>query len=522
VIDYGNDPDQPVEDQPRRRAVQSDVAERVAGAMMINRFRYVAGLGWHEFTGGRWRFDPGADAVREATRAFVRQRVDELRMSQREVEAEAWKGCLRRSELDDIVVLMRGMHGIATISDELDRHHDYVNCPNGVIDLRTGGWLVSSPTMLMTKQTGAAFDPAARSAVWDEVLNAVPADVREWLQLRIGQALSGWTEDSLVLTVGGGQNGKSAFMKAIMRAFGDYAGMISHRVLLQGSANQHPTELMDLRGLRLAVLEETPEEGSLDTHQLKTIIGTPKITARRMRQDSITFDTTHTLMINTNHYPVVATTDHGTWRRLVAVLFPFRFVASDPREGERLGDPSIKHRIDSDPTLPMAALAWAVRGARRWYDDRDSLHALPPAVQDATDAWRADSDVGYQFAQEYLELCPNALVPVTVMAEKFGEFLEAQGKRKWSNQTINTRMPQSIKAALGREAVAERVQINDRHKLGVFDPFEQAKHALVTGKFLRAWVGVRFRAPDHQHEAADETWTERGLTHVAVLEQLEF
>lgn len=510
MIDYGDDPDRPVEDKPRRRAVQSDVAERVAGAMMLNRFRYVAGIGWHEFTGGRWRADNGrADSVRESTRAYVRQRVDELRMGGRGDEGEAWKGCLSRGELDDIIVLMRGMLGIATMPDELDRHHDYLCCPNGVVDLRTGSRMNASPAQLMTKQTGAAYDPSARSDTWDEVLQAVPLDVQPWLQLRIGQALTGWTEDSLVLTVGGGQNGKSAFIKAIMRAFGDYAGMISHRVLLQTSATQHPTELMDLRGLRLAVLEETPEEGNLDTHQLKTVIGTPKITARKMRQDSVSFDTTHTLFINTNHYPIVATTDHGTWRRLVACRFPFRFVASDPRAGERQGDPSLKHRIDSDPTLPMAALAWAIQGARRWYADRDALHQLPPAVADATAAWRRDSDVGYQFAQEFLELVPNALVPVTVMTEKFNEFLAAQGKKAWSNQTMNARLPQSIRAALGMEATAERVRITDRHTLGATDPFDQAKHALVSGKFVRAWVGVRFRAPE-QHTPVDEVWTERG------------
>lgn len=474
--------------------MQSDVAERVVAGMLVNRFRYVGGIGWHEYLAGRWRNDPGrADSVREATRSYIRQRVDELRMTSRDVEAEAWKGCLRRQEIDDVVILMRGMHGVATDSTELDRHHDLVNCQNGILDLRTGYLRAPSASMLMTKQAGTSYDASARSDTWDEVLEAVPVDAREWLQLRIGQALSGWTEDSLVLTVGGGQNGKTAFMKAIMRAFGDYAGMVSHRVLVQGAAGQHPTELMDLRGLRLALLEETPEEGNLDTHQLKTIIGTPSIAARKMRQDSITFDTTHTLFINTNHFPVVPTTDHGTWRRLKAIRFPFRFVNADPRVGEKLGDPSIKHRIDNDPTLPMAALAWAVAGARRWYEDNDALHVLPPAVQEATDAWRADSDVGYQFAQEHLALKPHSLIPVTYLAEKFNDFLESQGKRKWSNQTINSRLPSSIHAALGAAAYADRMRVTARHQLGITDVFDAARQALVADKFLRAWSGVTFK-----------------------------
>jgi putative DNA primase/helicase len=90
-------------------------------------------------------------------------------------------------------------------------------------------------------------------------------------------------------------------MAALLRALGTYGRPISHRVLL-AQPGQHTTELTDLRGLRLAVLEETPEEGRLDTHQLKATIGTPQITARRIRKDDITFDTSHSLCLNTNVY----------------------------------------------------------------------------------------------------------------------------------------------------------------------------------------------------------------------------
>lgn len=480
--------------------MQSDVAERVVAGMLVNRYRHVGGLGWGEFMSGTWRFDANrTDAVREATRAYIRQRVDDLRLQNRDQEAAAWKGCLRRQEIDDIVILMRGMNGVLTSPTELDRHLDKVNCPNGVVDLRTGYLERHQPALLITKQAGAPYDSAAHSPLWDDILAAVPADTLDWLQVRLGQALSGYTEDSLVLTVGSGQNGKSVFMAAVMRAFGTYADMVSHRILLQ-TAGQHPTELMDLRGLRLAVLEETPEDGQLDTHQLKTVVGTPKITARRMRQDSITFDTTHSLFINTNHYPVVPTTDHGTWRRLYAVPFPFRFVdpgtKAELAEGERWGIPDLKARLKRDETLPAAALAWVIEGARRWYDDPDALSRVPPSVRDATTAWRAQSDVAYQFATEYLEPDPHALVPSTYLSKRFNDFLEAEGKRRWSNQTINSRLPQALKAAIGREATSDRRRVLGRHVLGIVDPFDAHAHTLTPDSFIRAWEGIRFKSND--------------------------
>lgn len=504
MLELGPDPNGDVEPQPRAVGVQADIAELVAVNVLMGRYRYVAGLGWMEYVHGVWSSLPkSAKVVRDAVRDFMRQRVEDLRAEARPEQAQLWKAALNVGHVTGILYFAEAMNGILTGHDELDRGPDLVNCRNGVLNLSTGFLGAHNPGLKLTKQTGAPYDPEARSETWDMLLEAVPVDVRPWLQLRLGQALSGYTEDSLVLTVGGGQNGKSAFMAAVLRAFGSYAGLVSHRVLLASNVNQHPTELMDLMGLRLALLEETPEEGTLDTHQLKTIIGTPYIAARRMRQDNITFPTTHSLFINTNHYPLVATTDHGTWRRLVAVKFPHKFVTpvspaavaeGFPQhvlaEGERWGDPDLKARVARDPDLPAAALAWIVQGARKWYSDRASMHQLPAPVAEATREWRADSDVGYQFAAEHLTAAPNHLVPASYMAEKFNAFLEAQGKRKWSTRVIAGRLPQSIQAALGREASNEVVKIQTRHQLGINDPFDAARHTLEPGKTIRAWADL--------------------------------
>lgn len=497
MLEQGPDPNGDVEPEPRVAGVQADIAELVTVNVLIGRFRYVAGIGWMEYRGGVWRDLPrNSMVVRDSIRDYLSQKVASLRADGRNEQASLWKAALTSKHVNGILFFAQAMTGVLTGHDELDQGPDLVNCRNGVLNLATGLVSRHNPGLLLTKQTGAPYDRSAQSETWDMLLESVPVDVRPWMQLRFGQALSGYTEDSLVLTVGGGQNGKSAFMAAIMRAFGSYGGLISHRVLLHTLPGQHPTELMDLMGLRLALLEETPEEGNLDTHQLKTVIGTPYIAARRMRQDTITFPTTHSLFINTNHYPLVATTDHGTWRRLVAVQFPFKFVNPDTThqlaEGERWGDPDLKARVQRDADLPAAALAWVVEGARRWYDNRGLLHRHPPAVEEATREWRADSDVGYQFAAEHLELVPNSLVPASYLAEKFNAFLEAQGKRKWSNRVIAGRLPKSIEAALGREATNSVVKIQNRHDLGISDPFDVARNLLEPGKTIRAWSDIRY------------------------------
>jgi P4 family phage/plasmid primase-like protien len=484
---------------PRVVGVQGDIAELVAVNVLIGRFRYVAGLGWHQYVGGCWvELPKTSNLVHDAVREFLKMKVDDYRAEDRGGQASLWKAALTHRFVGGVLGLAMNMNGVLADPSELDHGPDLVNCRNGVLDLRTGMINRHNPGLLLTKQTGATYEPGAQSRTWDQLLEAVPTDVRPWLQLRFGQALSGWSEQSLVLTVGGGQNGKSTFMAAVLRAFGSYAGLISHRVLLQSNSGQHPTELMDLRGLRLALLEETPEEGNLDPHQLKAVVGTPYITARRMRQDSITFKASHSLFINTNHYPLVSTTDHGTWRRLVACRFPFTFVtpgdAEELRAGERWGNPDLESLIDRDPDLPAAVLAWVVEGARRWYAQRASLHTLPPSVRQATTEWRADSDVGYQFADEFLELAPHHLIPSSYLTDKFNEFLEAQGKRKWSARVVTGRLPKSIEAALGREVGTDRRRVLARHVLGIADPFDSHTHTLKPETFVRAWEGIRFKS----------------------------
>ena len=494
--------DQDIEQLPKHPGIQGQAAELITVNVLLGRYRYVAGLGWLEWRDGYWQDMPAnKHTLRDSVRLYIVQHVDDLQRDGRADQATLWKALLTAANVNGVISFCRDMHGVLTSHTELDTNPDVLNVRNGTLNLETGMLNPHNPGLLLTKMAGAAYDPNARSTVWAKALSAIPPDVVDWFQLRVGQALTGHSEDSLVLTVGGGENGKSAVMHAIMRALGTYAGALSHRVLLQTMPGQHPTELMDLRGLRLALMEETPEEGNLDTHALKTVIGTPFITARRMRQDSVTFPTTHSLFINTNHYPLVSTTDHGTWRRLRAVRFPYRFLPpgrtpNPERPMERAGDPDLKRQIGQDPTLPAAVLAWAVAGARRWYADPGALHILPPGVAQASEAWRADSDVGYQFAADHLERSPGRYIAASTLAGEFNAFLEHQGKRAWSNRVIAGRLPASIKAALGVETGVQVIKTDKGEASNPpTDQWDKGANLFtpVAGKTVRAWTGIAFR-----------------------------
>jgi putative DNA primase/helicase len=109
-----------------------------------------------------------------------------------------------------------------------------LNCPNGVVDLRTGKLRAHSATDRFMRSTRVPYLPGTTSEAWDAALQSVDPEVRDFLQLRLGHGLTACPppDDRLLLMVGAGDNGKSTFVDGAVIALGDYAAKVSERVLM--------------------------------------------------------------------------------------------------------------------------------------------------------------------------------------------------------------------------------------------------------------------------------------------------
>lgn len=424
------------------------LTDTVCDEVLRGQFLYARGLGWMRYDGSKWSTtddSPLIEEIRGWAKASFEEAVEEYKRDQgREVKArmEGWRQILNSGRLKALASLARGpLHKEAT---DFDSHADLLNCPNGVVDLRTGELLDPSPDYLMTKVTGVPYDPEAVSEDFTAALGALPGDVHDWYQVRIGQAFTGHppTDDMMIVQQGSGENGKSTLAVPLMRAAGSYYVLVSDRVIL-GNVDQHTTEMMDLMGSRYALMEETPEARQLNVQQLKKTVGTPQITARRMRQDPVTFDASHSLFVNTNFTPAVNEADHATWRRLALLKFPYTF-RSRPEDVtgpmDRLGDPGLRDRCRLGHAPAMAALTWAVNGAVRWYQMSKSFPDKPETVKADTLLWRKEGDVVLRFAEERLEFGPDYVCGTSELYQAFGEWLQPQGHKLWSQSTLKSRM----------------------------------------------------------------------------------
>lgn len=390
---------------------------------------WAAGLRWMWWDGRRW-----VSRTEESVKEHVRQVVIRyLGMAVRESNRKAADG-LRKllgvGEIGAVVSLMRGV--VEVDASAFDLKNDLLNCGNGVVDLRTGDLLPHDPALLLTRITDVSYVPGARSKEWEKSLDALEPEVMEWMQVRWGQAATGWptSDDILPIMQGAGANGKSTQLVALERALGDHMVQVPAK-LLMANPSDHPTELMTLRGARVAYVDETPEAGTLNVARLKAILGQMRVTARAIRQDNVTWTATHSLFLSTNYQPNIAETDHGTWRRLALVKYEKQY--------ER--DESFRIRMARGAGgIAEAVLAWVVEGARAWYDADMALPGQPVKVVRDTMRWRMDSDLVLAWLEENVDFDEEAAYAAADLYEKFNEWLRGRRHKPWTDKTISARL----------------------------------------------------------------------------------
>ncbi|MDX6286044.1 MAG: putative primase/helicase [Frankiales bacterium] len=467
---------------------ESKLADYVAVRVLAGRFCYCSKLGgWLQWDGRVWT-SATPETVTEVVRLCLQDLHDQmLPLALVAPDFTLVHGLLGYSRIAHTVSLAQGI--VERRADEFDQHPDFLNVGNGVVDLRNGDLLPHSAEFLMTRLTETDYYPGSTDRDWTRVLRALQDAERAYLLQRLGQAITGHKppDDKLVFLQGGGANGKSTLIASVLAALGDYGYSVSQRVLTAG-VTDHPTELMELRGARLAYIEELPEARRLSVARLKTLVGTERITARLIRQDSVTFVATHSLFVSTNYLPVVEETDHGTWRRLEVVRFPFTFKRS-PKDGDggaRSADMGLRDRVQRSASTRQAALATLVENAVAWYKNDRTLPEPTQCVIAETQAWRADSDFLIGYFTNRVEIAPDSHVWTIDLLDDFNRWLAELGHPAWTDRTLSQRLQahegllvQPVKRMVRSSVALSRPQYSGR-------PRPSAKQYGV-------WVGIRFR-----------------------------
>lgn len=498
------------------RFTDAGLAEEVACECLEGHFIYTTGLGWLTYDGIRWsRTDEGtpSEAIRQYVRSEYLAAVDRKRaaIAADDTKAEeaasddeqGWKQYQATTRLGALLKHAKDIAGVKRQAEEFDVDPDVLNTPAGLLHLDSGYLEQHTPDHPVTRVTAVSYVPNAEHEAFKAILGSIPDGAEEWLQVHLGQSITGHPAQRLVMLAGGGANGKTALMGCAYRALGGgvlggagYATLVPNSLLLSGQSKGAATpEKMELRGLRLAYIEETPEERFMDTQALKEVIDSEAIKGRMLYKDLVEWNPSHSIFLNTNHPPVVVETDHGTWRRLVTIRFPYRYRFEGDQygewvEGDLTGDPTLKAKL-KDQRAHEAALAWLVQGALRWYGADRTLTAFvdPPVVADATTKWRHDSDTLLRFLTDSCEFDTDWWVSTQDLYKAFVEFCKETNQGIASETTFKKRL-MGHTGLPGRLTDVRRRPSQGQRSERFLDPFSTQRTATSP---TRGIEGLRFK-----------------------------
>lgn len=488
--------------EPEDRWTDAMLAGRLAREALNARAVFTSALGWLYWDGRRWAVTED-EVIAEITRKWVLKNYVIAVNAYRALASpdhkladdpavRGWASAQGASRIGSVVKLARGI--LIRDAAEFDQDPDLINTPSGVVDLRTGEVLPHDPARLITKITGAAYVPGAESAALKAALDAVPEDAREWLQRRLGEAATGHSGEQLLLLSGTGRNGKTLLMGAAFRALGGYAAKVPNTLLLRARQSGGATpEKMTLWGVRLAYMEETPEDGYLDATMVKDLLDAEEIEGRHLYKDIVSWAPTHSLFLNTNHAPTMGDTGDASWRRLSRLDFPFRYRKAGEEiesDRDRRGDPELKRALARGREGQEALLAWILSGARAWYEKGPEEDA-PSSVEIAVQRWREESDDLLRFIAQEMVWDPDGWVARSDMYEAFAGWLRQGGQKALSVKTFGMRMgAHSILSRRLSESYVLREKVSRPETLlreGLFRPLAGRVHA---------YGGLIFRGTD--------------------------
>ena len=289
------------------------------------------------------------------------------------------------------------INDIPAMPEDFDSYIDFINCQNGIINLRNGELIPHDSNFMMSKICNSEYDTLKREPkMWLSFLNDVTNGDKElidYIQRCVGYSLSGSNrEQCAYFLYGMGNNGKSTFLDTISDLMGGYASNVQPDTLmiqsrLGSSGGGANTDIARLKSSRFVTCEEPTEGVRLNEGLLKQLTGGSKVTCRFLYGDEFEYTPEFKIWIATNHKPTVRGTDFGIWRRIR--LIPFE--VNIPKEKV---DKNLKYKLRQE--FPQI-LAWAVEGCMKWQQNGIDP---PSIVSNATKEYRQEMDIVASFVEQ--------------------------------------------------------------------------------------------------------------------------
>lgn len=398
---------------------------------------------WYYWDGKVWRLDDTgeikklADIICEEIKREGYQEQDE------KTQADLLKWATRTASSkgkESMVKECQHLHGIPAAPDEFDSYAEYLNCQNGIVNLRTGELLPHDSNFAMSKICYSEYDVEGKEpTLWLKFLADVTdndQDLMKYIQKSVGYSLTGSNrEQCAYFLYGMGNNGKSTFLDTLSDLLGSYSANAQPETIMMRKWGDGGalSDIARLKSARFVTSEEPTEGVRLNEGLLKQLTGGSKITCRFLYAEEFEYTPEFKIWIATNHKPVIRGTDLGIWRRIK--LIPFE--VNIPKDKV---DKNLKYKLRKE--FPQI-LRWAVDGCRLWMQEGMEE---PMKVQLAVKEYKQEMDLLAGFLDECVEIDYNCQtrVPAQALFRAYSQWAKENNEYEMSSKKFFTEVTKKL------------------------------------------------------------------------------
>lgn len=249
----------------------------------------------------------------------------------------------------------------------------YLMCfTNGVVDFKSKQFRDGYPQDYITKCTNIAFEPykdvnetSGKKTLMNEITTFFKQlfpveELNTYVWNHLASTLIGENiNQTFNIYRGNGSNGKSMLTDLMTHALGDYKGTVPITLVTdkRNGIGGTSSEVMQLKGVRYAVMQEPSKDAKINEGVMKELTGGDPIQARALYCESETFVPQFSLVVCTNTLFEINSNDDGTWRRICIVDFMSKFVDSINTSGVITDDNP--YQFPKDKNLKEKLPIWA-------------------------------------------------------------------------------------------------------------------------------------------------------------------
>lgn len=369
----------------------------------IIRYSYIQKK-WYFWTGKVWKVDTSgeikklADVVCEDIKRDAFLEVDE------KTQANMFKWASRTASSRGKEAMIKECQHLGEIPvnpEDFDSYTDYLNCQNGIINLRNGELLKHDSEFMLTKICNCDYDISKKKPLkWMKFLQDITKsnpELMEYLQKCVGYSLTGSIKEQCAYFLYGiGNNGKSTFLDTLSDLIGNYGANTQPETIMmkKWKSDGANSDIARLKSARFVTTEEPTEGVRLNEGLLKQLTGGSKVTCRFLYGEEFEYNPEFKIWVATNHKPIIRGTDLGIWRRIK--LIPFEVTI--PKEKV---DKNLKYKLRQE--FPQI-LKWAVDGCIKW--QKEGIEA-PACVDSAIKEYKQEMDLLSEFIDQCIEIDYN-------------------------------------------------------------------------------------------------------------------